>query len=201
MSLLAECLAAHGGADAFARLDRVRLRLRCSGLALRMKLRSRALVDVHAVVDLRNPAVVFDGLGRWDAADVRPPRMPWRFPWTDRDVAFFAGYALWNYVAAPFLWTRCETRELPGRRLALTFPYDVPTHCRHQVAHLDATGLVRRLDYTAEVFGPWARAANECLEYASCGRIVVPSRRRVTPRGLRGPTLIALALDELEVSP
>lgn len=198
MSLLEECIAAHGGSEAFERLDALRLRVRCGGLAMAMKLRARALSDVQARVDLRDPAVRFDGLGEWRAATPRPARMPWRFPWRDEDVTYFAGYALWNYLAAPFIWSRCETQELAGRRIAIEFPDTVPTHSRRQVAHLDMRGRVARLDYTADVFGPWARAQNVCLRYEGLAGVLFCVRRRVTPRGLAiGPTLVSIALDEL----
>lgn len=198
MSLLDECIAAHGGMDAFARLHDLRLRVRCGGLALAMKLRPRALADLRVHVDLHEPSVDFHRLGTWRGEDPRPPSMPWRFPWTDEDVVHFAGYALWNYLAAPFAWTRCEVRELPGRRLALTFPDDLPTHSREQTAHLHDDGRIARLDYTAEVFGPWARAQNVCLAYERCAGMLIPVHRRVTPLGVAaGPTLVSIRLDEL----
>lgn len=196
MRLIDACIEAHGGREAFERLGVVDLRVRCGGLALAMKLRPRALADVHAAVDLHRPMVAFAGLGTWRAEDRRPLRMPWRFPWTDADVVHFAGYALWNYLAAPFVWERCDVRELPKRRLALTFPDDFPTHSRRQIAHLDDQARIARLDYTAEVFGPWARAQNVCLEYESLNGVLFATRRRVTPLGLsRGPTLVWITLD------
>lgn len=196
MRLIDACTEAHGGREAFERLGVVDLRVRCGGLALAMKLRPRALADVDATVDLHRPMVAFAGLGTWRAEDRRPPRMPWRFPWTDADVVHFAGYALWNYLAAPFVWERCDVRELPRRRLSLTFPDDFPTHSRRQIAHLDDQARIARLDYTAEVFGPWARAPNVCLEYQSLNGVLFATRRRVTPLGLSsGPTLVSITLD------
>ena len=196
MTLLDECIAAHGGKEAFTRLRSIDLRLRCGGMALASKLRGRALAEVAVHVDMREPAVCFDGLGAWTADMPRPRGMPWRAPWRDEDVAYFAGMALWNYLAAPFLWSDCRIAQLPGRRLELTFPADVPTHSRRQVAHLDAVGRIKRLDYTAEVFGRFARARNVCLDYESWAGVLVPVRRRVTPRGLsRGPTLVSIDLE------
>jgi hypothetical protein len=201
VSLLAECLAAHGGEAVFDRLARVEVRLRCGGLALATKMRADALADVTASVDLHDPRVAFAGFGTWRASDPRPARMPWRFPWRDEDVVHFGGYALWNYVAASFIWRACEARELPRRRLALTFPGNIPTHSRHQTVHLDSEARIARLDYTAEVFGPWARAQNMCLEYVRVAGILIPTRRRVTPRGISaGPTLVRITLDELNAT-
>lgn len=202
MSLLDDCIAAHGGDEAFAAVEAIDLRLRVGGLALAMKLRGRALADRRVTVALHEPAVTFDGLGIWHGIDPRPAGMPWRLPWTDADVLHFAGYALWNYLAAPFIWRRCAVRELPHRRLELTFPGDLPTHSPHQTAHLDDQARIARLDYTALVFGPWARAQNACLRYQCCGGLLIPTRRRVTPRPLhRTPTLVSVALDELRTAP
>lgn len=128
-----------------------------------------------------------------------------RLYWDDLDLLYFVGYALWNYLNAPFLLAEpgFEVRELePGaggdsRALAATFPPDVPTHCREQVFHFDANGLLSRLDYTAEVVGGWARAAHTCAEYRDFSGLWVAKRRRVTPRTKRGhalghPTLVSI---------
>lgn len=202
MSLLDDCIAAHGGDEAFAATGTIALRLRVGGLALAMKLRGRALADRRVTVALHEPAVTFDGLGAWHGADPRPARMPWRLRWTDEDVLHFAGYALWNYLAAPFVWRRCAVRELPRRRLELAFPDDLPTHSPRQLVHLDEQARIARLDYTALVFGPWARAQNACLRHERCGGLLIPTRRRVTPRPLhRTPTLVSIALGDLSSAP
>lgn len=198
MGLLDECIRAHGGMEAFRGLRGVEMRLRTGGLALPMKLRPRVTRDVRVRVDLHEPSVEFAGVGVWRGSDPRPSGMPTRPRWSDADVVHFAGYALWNYLAAPFLWARCEVVEIEDRRLRILFPPSIPTHCREQVAHVDAAGLVRRLDYTAEVFGPWARAQNVCLAYERVGGVTFAVRRRVTPRGLeRRPVLVAIEMSEL----
>ncbi|OGK77857.1 MAG: hypothetical protein A2X52_10135 [Candidatus Rokubacteria bacterium GWC2_70_16] len=133
--------------------------------------------------------------------------------WWDRlDALHFGGYALWNYFCAPFLFLSpgFDFAELPPweeegerwRRLRVVFPPGVPTHCREQVYYFDATGLIRRLDYTAEVFGRWARAAHYCHDHREAGGIVVPRRRRVLPRAPSGrprwgPTLVWIAVDDV----
>lgn len=196
MSLLDECLAAHGGRDAFERLGALDLRLACSGIALASKLRPRAVRGIDARVDLHAGVVELRGLGGWSRGDARPPAMPWRVRWDDRELSHFIGYALWNYVAAPFMWEReCEVRELPNGRLALSFRDAAMTHSRDQVVHLDDRGRIARLDYTADVFGRWARAENRCLAYESWDGVVIPVRRRVTPRRLGHPTLIAIDIE------
>ena len=84
----------------------------------------------------------------------------------------------------------------PGRA---TFPPELPTHCRHQIFHLADDGRIARLDYTAEVFGPWARAANHCLTHEWVDGLLFATRRRVVPRRLPGPPLVTIAISDLRL--
>ncbi len=113
--------------------------------------------------------------------------------WWDRlDILYFATYALWTYISTPFVLASpgYEVRELDPwvesderfRRLAVTFPEHIHTHSREQVFYLDATGLIRRHDYTAEPLGGRARAAHYCFDHQSFDGLVVPTLRRVYPR-------------------
>ncbi len=89
-------------------------------------------------------------------------------------------------------------------RLQATFPDDLPTHCRTQIYHLDEQRLLRRLDYTAEVVGGWARAAHLCEGYKDFDGIKAPTRRRVLPlmfgkNPLPGPTLVAIDIHDIQL--
>ncbi len=85
--------------------------------------------------------------------------------WDDLDRAYFAAYALWNYLTL-LLREDIEWRETAPGRLEARFPAHLPTHCERQSFHFDpATGLLQRHDYTADVFGSWARASNVVLEH------------------------------------
>lgn len=201
MSLLEEAIAAHGGRERWAELERITLTLRCGGIAMAMKGRHGVLGELNATVDPRRPHVEFDQLGTFDAADPRPPGMARRLRWTDDDVRHFAGYALWNYLATPFILVEpgFSVEEIGGRRLRVTFPPEIPTHCRRQVLHLAEDGRIARVDYTAEVFGPWAMAANRCLTHERVGGLLFATRRRVVPRGLPGPSLVTIAMSDLRL--
>jgi hypothetical protein len=90
------------------------------------------------------------------------------------------------------------------QRLRVRFPPGVPTHSPEQVFHLDAAGLVRRHDYTAEVFGSWATAAHYCRGHRGFDGLVFPTRRQVLPRARAGrrrpfPTLVWIEIDALAV--
>lgn len=113
--------------------------------------------------------------------------------WWDRlDMLYFACYAIWTYLSVPFVFARDEfaTRELERwhengeswRRLAVTFPPHVHSHCARQVFYFDEACLIRRHDYTAEPIGAWARAAHYCFDHRSFDGLVLPTRRRVYPR-------------------
>jgi hypothetical protein len=113
--------------------------------------------------------------------------------WWDRlDMLYFGTFAIWTYMSAPFLFVRdgYTVRELDPwveegerwRRIAVTFPAHIHTHCREQVFHIDEAGLIRRHDYTAEPIGGWARAAHYCFDHEAFDGLVVPTRRRVYPR-------------------
>lgn len=133
--------------------------------------------------------------------------------WDRLDALYFAGYAIWNYLTFPYVLTHAgvETREGgewvegPGERWArldATFPEGFPTHSREQSFYFDGEGRLRRLDYTAEVFGGWAKAAHLCLAHDAGDGIPVPVRRRVTPRAGNGrprrlPVLVTLELESV----
>jgi hypothetical protein len=131
--------------------------------------------------------------------------------WDDLDFLYFAGYAIWNYLTAPFLFLRpgCALEALEPvrttagvwRRLRVRFPPDLPTHCPQQVFYFDANGRLVRLDYTAEVVGRWARAAHACEEHRWFDGLLFPTRRRVTPRAfgrvLPAPTLVGITVHDI----
>jgi len=141
-----------------------------------------------------NPRAWFRGRRHW-------------FKWDSLAFVYFAGYATWNYLVTPFLFLRedVECVEMEGvpagsgywSRFQVTFPKEIPTHCRTQIFCFDETRLLRRLDYTAEVVGRWARAAHLCDRYRDFDGLRIPTRRRVRPlllgdRPLPRPTLVAL---------
>ena len=131
--------------------------------------------------------------------------------WWDRlDILYFATYAIWTYVSTPFVFTRDGYRVVEldpwvedgeqWRRVAVTFPEHVHTHCREQVFYVDVNGLIRRHDYTAEPIGGWAKAAHYCTAHRSFDGLVVPTRRRVYPRKANNHRRIGPLLVWIEVA-
>jgi hypothetical protein len=133
--------------------------------------------------------------------------------WDSLDFIYFGGYATWNYLVTPFVFLRRGfTFEHLGQRrtptgtfscLRVTFPDDLPTHCRSQTFYFDENRLLRRLDYTAEVVGNWAHAAHFCSEYRDFSGLKIPTRRRVRPllfnRPLGAPTLVAIEIHDVRL--
>jgi hypothetical protein len=221
--LVQKAIEAHGGAERYAAAAAIRVRVRSGGWAFVMRFQRGALADFTGTVSTAEPHTVlspypkrgqrglFERERVWiesDDGDVIAERANPRAAfhglrhniwWDDLDLLHFAGYALWNYIAAPFMFTRpgfeLEERE-PWeengelwRRLHVVFPDDIPTHSREQDFYFDDEGLLRRLDYTAEVFGSWAKAAHYCWDHERFSGLVVSTRRLAAPRRRNGRAL------------
>jgi hypothetical protein len=164
--------------------------------------------------------VMVDGGGNVVERRTQPRRyfseMRRMFSWDALDFVYFGGYATWNYLTTPFLFLRDgftfeEMGSFPDpsgplTRLRVTFPEEIPTHSRMQTFYFDGKGLLRRLDYTAEVIGGWAHAAHLCDQYKEFGPLRFPTRRRVRPimagdKPLPWPTLVAIDVHEIHLIP
>jgi len=109
--------------------------------------------------------------------------------WDTLDLLFFLGYALWNYNMSPyvFCWPEFKCQKLENwrykgndwQRLQVTFPLNFPTHCHTQIFYFCDQGLLRRLDYVADIFNPMARGAHYCLDYKQMGSLMFATHRVV----------------------
>lgn len=116
--------------------------------------------------------------------------------WDDLDVLYFFGYALWNYILTPYLFTQpgFELEELPiwkengleWRCIKVRFPEDIPTHCREQRFYFGPDHLLGRLDYTAECFSKKASGVHYCRDYKYFQGFPVPTHRFVLPTKASG---------------
>ena len=236
MTLLQHVIAAHGGEDFWNSLEAIDAEISASGFLFTAK-RRPALRHVRMRAWTREPRFAFyDYPDHGSVAELvgtnevrisdknatvlhhrTDPRSAFRsfrhlLSWDDLDFIYFAGYATWNYLTAPFLLARpgfvvTELGPGPGslaslHRLQVIFSDDIPTHCRRQLFYFDEQYLLRRLDYTAEVVGGWAHAAHLCEEYRTFGGFTAPTRRTVLPlpfgtRPLPGPTLVSIEVHDL----
>jgi hypothetical protein len=198
---------AYGGAERWAKVERIEVELSVSGWLFRLKwqpaiVHGVAVVQAHepharlTPIDRKGNTGVFesdfvrieDATGHHVEGRTRPRRL---FPWGRRalywdrlDQAYFSGYALWNYLTLPVLLGRADLgwQELEDGVLEAHFPPEVPTHCPVQRFVFDRqSGLLRELHYGADVVGPFARAVNVVLEHRSADGVPYPAVRRVVP--------------------
>ncbi len=135
--------------------------------------------------------------------------------WNRLQLAYFAGYAMWNYFNTPFQFARpgfrvseTEPWQENGetwRRLRVEWPQDVHTHNPEQVFYLDAEGLIRRLDYNVEVSGN-SPAAHYLYDYQDVDGIKLATKRIVYLRGenhqarLDGPVVVSIGLQNIQLA-
>jgi hypothetical protein len=240
--LLEEVLDAHGGGDRWRSARRISARVRSGGLLLRTRAAGNRFADYRVEVEPAQPRAVADPFPREGARGVfdrgtariettdgevlesrADPRSEFfglsglrrNLRWDALDSAYFAGYAMWNYLTTPLLLTRegvevseGESWEEQGetwRRLEASFPDHLATHSRAQTFYFNARGMLCRHDYVAEVIGRWAHAAHMCADHVESSGLVFPARRWVRPIGpgnrpLRFPTMVSLQLSEIEVA-
>jgi hypothetical protein len=218
--LVDEAIQAHGGMERYASAQAIRVHVQSGGWAFVMRFQRGALADFTGTVTTAEPHTVLSpypkpgqhGVFERDSVRIESdegevvarrenPRSAFKglrhnLWWDDLDLLHFAGYALWNYMSAPFMFKRpgFELTELDPwegdgerwRRLHAVFPADLPTHSREQDFYFDERGLLRRLDYTAEVFGSWAKAAHYCWDHEDFAKLVIPTRRKAMPRTRAG---------------
>jgi hypothetical protein len=228
-ALAQRAIEAYGGEEWWRAAKAIECRLSAHGWAFRLKLRP-AVRNVLFRIDVQKPHVVmepwdkhdnravFDGEGdqiRLESPDGRIlatrdrprgffPGGRRTFRWDGLDAAYFSGYASWNYTTLPHLLLRDDItwQQVSDTTLDARFSASIPTHSQVQRFHFDPeTGLLRQHDYTADVFGNWAAAANVVLAHGSSGGIPYASRRRVTPRAASGhprgaPLLVGIEITE-----
>lgn len=229
--LARDILDAYGGVDLWKNSHTVHAVISAGGLAFAMK-RQKALDHVALEVDLGEPHIRLSpfgkqaGTGIMESGSVRiedptgqtvssraDPRQffPYGrrlFCWDELDLAYFCGYAAWNYLAFPRLLLRPDISwcQLTPTTLEAEFPIGFPTHSRRQRFQFDpATHLLRQHDYTAQVMGSWARAANVVKSHAAWRGIRYASTRQVTPRlpngrPAWGPVLVWIKVSQWQIN-
>jgi hypothetical protein len=198
---------AYGGADLWNAAEAVEARVNVSGFLFRMKTNMPPpeiafRVDAHRPWTRLDPINKRGDVGILDGRDVRLETPGGdvirsrqdarsRFPlggrivhWDDLDLAYFLGYAAWNYFTLPALLLRDDIvwAEVADGTLASTFPPELPTHGQEQQHVFDVeTGLLEAYDYTAEVVLPIAYARHVIKERESADGVPYESRRIVYP--------------------
>lgn len=128
--------------------------------------------------------------------------------WSNLDIAYFIGYSMPNYHSYPFslpmlgfVGMRSYTSEGGmWNWLTLDYPAGFDCHSRRQTFHFDPTGLLRRVDYKADIVGPGPTAAHHYENYTTVAGLMFPQRRRVLGRVFGILTSMNMVTAELELA-
>ncbi len=233
--LAKQAIDAHGGLECWNRFTTLSSHLILGGDLWAAKGKAGVLADVTVTVALRDERASHWPFGSPDRRsrfepqrvaledtngtvleELLEPRSSFKghtlsTPWSDLQLAYFAGYAMWTYLNIPFLLARpgveSEEAELwpePGetwRRLKVRFPADIATHSTEQTLYFDRQGLLRRQDYNVEIDGT-SGAAHYVYDHKEFSGIVFPTKRRVFPRRPDGrpapePLIVSIDLDRI----
>jgi hypothetical protein len=234
--LAKQAMDAHGGLERWHRFTTLSAHLNQGGALWAAKGKAGVLVDPTVTVDLRDEKASHRPFGSPDRRsrfepqrvalenakgeileELLQPRASFKghaAVWSDLQLAYFAGYAMWTYLNIPFLLARpgVESEEVEPwqeagetwRRLKVHFPADIATHSTEQTLYLDRQGLLRRQDYTVEIDGT-AGAAHYVYDHKEFSGIVLPTKRRVFRRQPDGrpapePLIISIDLDRVVFS-
>ena len=231
-NVLAGIFDAYGGLSRWKEIDAVRARFSSGGALFTLRGQSQALLN--AQVSLRtttfdvalqfasgerrarvtNEKVVLsskDGAVSLIRERPRASFASWRsqLSWDEMELAYFASYAIWNYLCFPFLLSDPAIAVVAvsgashgGYAVRVKFPPEFPTHSFEQRFWFDGRSMMYRHDYVADVVGPYATAAHFADRNVSCDGIIAPHRRRVVPRlggtAFPAPTLVWIKLHEID---
>ncbi len=135
-------------------------------------------------------------------------------PWTEPQLAYFAGIAMWTYLNMPFLLAApgVVTEQLEDwqengetwQRLKVTFPSEIATHSTVQTLYADANGLLKRHDYDVEIAGN-TPGAHYISGYVEVQGLKFPTERRIFPRQPDGhsmpePLVVSIDLSDIKLS-
>jgi hypothetical protein len=213
-SLLEEALDAHGGHDRWRQFKGVASTITTSGLLWDIKAANLIRTPRRATTEFRRQWTRVTPFGDPDLTmDWTPEHVEvtnssgaivaqrdngrdafdrsYNAPWDPLNLAYFNGYAMWTYHAAPMVFAErgYDAREIAPiehdgeqlRGLSIRFPEAVHSHSREQQFYFGSDGLLRRHDYEVEV---WADtpAAHFLSDYVDVGGLQFPHRRRVFAR-------------------
>jgi hypothetical protein len=236
MTVIDDAVKAHGGLDRWLAVTSVSAPVSIGGSLWADKGHDGVLSDAEVFIQPHHQHAEFSGFGpqrlrTWfepglvtmhteDGTEVdrrRDPRAS--FPrnataaWDNIQVAYFASYAIWNYLTLPFLLTTpgvqvTEVAPWPAadpswRRVRADFgEAPIQTHNRVQYYNFGSNLLVRH-DYDADLLGG-AAASNQAVDYREFDGLWFPTRRLVTARDSGGaagtrPILVSIDFGDITV--
>lgn len=135
-------------------------------------------------------------------------------PWNRLQLAYFSGSAMWTYLAEPLSLTfpGVRTEEITPwtedgetfRRLHVVFPGNIATLSTEQTLYVDASGLIRRRDYSVEIAGS-TPAAHYVSGHQEVSGLVIPTTRMIYSRDEDGhkvpdPLVVSVRLEDVTVA-
>jgi hypothetical protein len=234
-SLLAFTIAAHGGLEQWRSFTEISARPDVGGLTWLRKGQPDLLKDLRVTAGIQQEFVSYYPAAKdWHTSfepqriavesqdgkvidELLNPRQSFAAherttPWTRLQAFYFASYAIWTYLNAPFAFAGAgyKAEEIAPwvengeqwRRLQVSFPPSVATHNPVQIFYIDKTGLIRRHDYTVEISGN-ANSAHYLFDYVEVQGIKLATKRLVYARQddntplLPEPVFVSINLTEL----
>jgi hypothetical protein len=229
---------AHGGLDRWKQFDTVSADLVQGGVLWQVKGQAGTLDRTTVTVGLKiewashSPFGAVGRKSRFEPGrvaiestdgvvleEIRQPRQSFaghtlQTPWTELQLAYFAGCAMWTYLNTPFVlaWPGVLCRELSPwrengetwRRLEVNFPASIATHSARQALYFDESGLLKRHDYDVEIAGG-TPGAHYIDGYTEVAGIRFPTVRRIFARQADGsvnrdPLVVSIDLSDIRLA-
>lgn len=232
-ALVSKIIDAHGGLEQWRKFSSLRARLIQGGALWTLKGHPSTLSETNVTVDLAREWASHSPFGQkamissfepgrvaLSNADgevleeLLDPRSSFaghtlETPWSELQLAYFAGCAMWTYLNMPFLLAHenVEVEELADwsengetwHRLKVTFPADIVSHSAIQTIYFDDAGLLKRHDYDVEIAGG-TPGAHYISGYTDVQGIKIPTSRRIYPRQADGQSLPEPLVVSIELS-
>jgi hypothetical protein len=229
--LLGDVIDAHGGIDRWNQFSTLTAHLKQGGVIWPLKGKAGMLDEVDIQVKLHDPWTSHSPFGAPDRrTSVTPQRAAIESedgalieealsprasfaghqldtPWSDLQLAYFVGYAIWNYFTVPFnlAGPGFSVEELSPwqesgeqwRRLRVTFPQHIATHSPVQTFYFSKDGLLRRHDYEVDISGG-APAVHYLSGHTMVQGITLPTRHMIYVRDADGghqPEPLVVSID------
>ncbi|MDK4723138.1 hypothetical protein PH552_27670 [Rhizobium sp. CNPSo 3968] len=237
-SLVEKIIAAHGGLENWKKYTRLTAHLKQGGVLWPLKGHPGQLDETNVAVGLgdewasHDPFTAEGKVTRFEPGlvqikdahgkvleELKDPRSSFaghtlETPWSDPQLAYFAGIAMWTYLNMPFLLATpgVETEEIGAwtengetwQRLKVTFPASIATHSTVQTLYVDDAGLLKRHDYDVEIAGN-TPGAHYIGGYKEVQGLMFPTERRIFPRQPDGksmaePLVVSIDLSDIRLS-
>lgn len=234
-NLLKLAIEAQGGLDLWRKFSTVSAHLKVGGVLWAMKGHNGTIDSVNVTVNLLEQKTSHIPSDQWHTAytpdrvaietnngdvveEVFNPRPSftghtWETPWSNLQLAYFTGYATWNYLNTPYQFTRpgfeiieIEPWEENGetwRRLKVGWPKDIHTHSKEQVFYINTEGLIRRLDYDVEISGN-VSVAHYLSDYKEVSGVRLATKRVVylknkdNTANVDSPVIVSIEFSDIE---